>query len=118
MRIVEHETHSGRSANPLSLCLPAVLLISGLGWNAAAQTPAKPTEQTASPAAKATVQPSAREQRDAQIAADTERLYQLAQELKAELDKSTKDTLSLSVIRKADQVEKLAHSLKERLKTQ
>jgi hypothetical protein len=58
-----------------------------------------------------------KEQRQAQITADTERLYKLAQELKVELDKSNKDTLSITVIKKADEVERLAHSLKERLKS-
>jgi cytoskeletal protein RodZ len=43
------------------------------------------------------------------IAGDTARLLQLATDLKAEVDKTTKDTLSVSVIRKADQIEKLAH---------
>lgn len=51
-----------------------------------------------------------------QLAADTARLYQLANELKAEMDKSTKDTLSLSVIKKADEVEKLAHKVRAEMK--
>lgn len=66
----------------------------------------------------ATAKPlSEKEARRAQIAADTDRLYQLAQELKAEVAKSNKDTLSLSVIKKATEVEKLAKSLKDRMKT-
>jgi hypothetical protein len=40
-------------------------------------------------------------------------LLKLATELKAEVDKTTKDTLSLSVIRKADEIEKMAHGVKE-----
>ena len=59
---------------------------------------------------------TAQEKRQAEIAADTEKLYRLAKELKVEMDKSTKDTLSLTVIRKAEEVEKLARSLKERMK--
>ena len=35
---------------------------------------------------------------------------------KAEVDKTTKDTLSISVIRKADAIEKLAHEVKEKMK--
>jgi hypothetical protein len=49
-----------------------------------------------------------------QIAADSARLVKLATELKAEVDKSNKDTLSVSVIRKAEEIEKLAHSVKEK----
>lgn len=58
------------------------------------------------------------EARQAQLLADTQRLYQLTQELKAEVAKSNKDTLSLSVIKKADEVEKLARSVKERMRQQ
>ncbi len=56
------------------------------------------------------------EARQAQLLADTERLYQLTQELKDEVNKSNKDTLSIPVIKKAEEVEKLARSLKERMR--
>jgi hypothetical protein len=36
--------------------------------------------------------------------------------LKAEVDKTNKDMLSLNVIRKADEIEKLAHDVKEKMK--
>jgi hypothetical protein len=55
-------------------------------------------------------------ERRKQLAADSARLLKLATDLKAEVDKTTKDTLSLSVIRKADEIEKLAHSVKEKMK--
>jgi hypothetical protein len=51
-----------------------------------------------------------------QLAEDTAKLLTLANELKAELDKSNKDTLSLSVIKKAEQVEKLAHKVRDEMK--
>lgn len=54
--------------------------------------------------------------RQKQLVADTQRLLSLANELKADVDKSTKDTLSLDVIRKADEIEKLAHTVKEKMK--
>ena len=50
------------------------------------------------------------------IVADTTKLLQLAQELKEEVDKSTKDQLSLSVVKKAEEVEKLAKAVKEKMK--
>lgn len=50
------------------------------------------------------------------IDADTEKLVQMAAELKVSVDKSNKNELSLDVIRKADAVEKLAKSLKERIR--
>lgn len=52
-----------------------------------------------------------------QLADDSARLLSLAIALKAEVDKTTKDTLSLNVIRKADEIEKLAHTVREQLKS-
>ena len=54
--------------------------------------------------------------RQKKLVDDTTRLVSLANELKADVDKSNKDTLSLDVIRKADEIEKLAHSVKEKMK--
>jgi hypothetical protein len=54
--------------------------------------------------------------RQKRLVADTDKLLALATDLKAQVDKSTKDTLSVEVIKKADEIEKLAHSVKERMK--
>ena len=54
--------------------------------------------------------------RQKQLADDSAKLLELAVALKAEVDKTNKDTLSLSVIRKADAIEKLAHNVKEKMK--
>jgi hypothetical protein len=59
---------------------------------------------------------AANAERKKQIADDSTKLLKLATDLKTEVDKTTKDTLSLSVIRKADEIEKLAHSVKEKMK--
>jgi hypothetical protein len=59
---------------------------------------------------------AANAERRKQIADDSARLVKLATDLKAEVDKTTKDTLSLSVIRKADEIEKLAHSVKDKMR--
>ena len=59
---------------------------------------------------------TANAERRKQIGDDSARLLKLATELKTEVDKTTKDTLSLDVIRKADDIEKLAHSVKEKMK--
>jgi ribosomal protein L9 len=55
-------------------------------------------------------------ERKKQIADDAARLLQLATELKAEVDKTSKDTLSVNVIRKAETIEKLAKGVKEKMK--
>jgi hypothetical protein len=54
--------------------------------------------------------------RQAQFVADSQKLYQLAQELKAEVAKSDKNTLSIAVTKKAEEIEKLAKSMKERMR--
>jgi hypothetical protein len=55
-------------------------------------------------------------ERQKKIVDDTSRLLNLANELKTEVDKSNENTMSLDVIRKADEIEKLAHSVKEKMK--
>jgi hypothetical protein len=45
------------------------------------------------------------------IAAQSAQLLQMATELKAEVDKTSKDVLSVSVVRKADAIEKLAREV-------
>lgn len=55
-------------------------------------------------------------ERQKQLVSDTQKLLALANELKEDVDKSNKDTLSLDVIKKADEIEKLAHSVKEKMK--
>lgn len=111
-------------------CMGACLLVCGTGSLLAQQAsdsatvakspaPAAPTAQTETknvtdaatfPATAAVADP-----RQAQIVADTQKLVKLSQELKAEVAKSNKDTLSLTVIKKAEEVEKLAKTLKEEL---
>jgi hypothetical protein len=60
----------------------------------------------------------ANQERQAQLKKDTENLFKLATELKQYVDKSNENTLSVDVIRKADEIEKLAHSVKEKMKGQ
>ena len=59
---------------------------------------------------------AANTERKRQIADDTAKLLELATQLKAEVDKTSKDTLSINVIRKAESIEKLAHGVKEKMK--
>lgn len=44
-------------------------------------------------------------------------LLKMATDLKAEVAKSNKDQLSLSVVRKADEIEKLAHKVRTKNST-
>lgn len=49
------------------------------------------------------------------LQADAERLLKLAQELKASVDKTRRDELSMQVIRQADEIDRLARSAKARI---
>jgi hypothetical protein len=55
-------------------------------------------------------------ERRKQISDDAAKLVELATELKKEVDKTDKDTLSINVIRKAEMIEKLAKGVKEKMK--
>ena len=54
--------------------------------------------------------------RQKRLVADTEKLLALATDLKQKVGKTDKNLLSVDVIKKADEIEKLAHSVKERMK--
>ena len=58
----------------------------------------------------------ANEQRQAELKRDTERLLKLSTELKDYVDKSNEHVLSLDVIKKADEIERLAHSVKTKMR--
>ncbi|MGA8272702.1 MAG: hypothetical protein WB919_14170 [Candidatus Sulfotelmatobacter sp.] len=47
---------------------------------------------------------------------DTEKLLTLAQELKDSVGKTNVNILSVEVLKKANEIEKLAHSVKEKMK--
>jgi len=59
---------------------------------------------------------AANAERKRQLDDDTAHLLKLAQELKTEVDKSSKDTLSVSVVRKAEDIERLAHNVQLKMK--
>lgn len=58
----------------------------------------------------------ANEERHAALRTDAEKLLKLSVELKAYVDKSNENVLSVEVIRKAEEIEKLAHSVKAKMK--
>lgn len=58
----------------------------------------------------------AAKERVATLRHDTDRLLKLSVELKQSMDKSDENVLSLDVIKKAEEIEKLARSVKEKMK--
>jgi hypothetical protein len=78
--------------------------------SASAQAP-MPAQQAVKPSAD-----TALDGRKKQIGGDCASLLKLANGLKAEVDKTTKDTLSVTVIRKAGEIEQLARKMKDEMK--
>ncbi len=58
----------------------------------------------------------ANQERQANLKRDTEKLLKLAAELKESVDKTSESTLSVDVVKKAEEIEKLAHSVKDKMK--
>jgi hypothetical protein len=55
-------------------------------------------------------------ERQAAIKSDAEKLLKLAVELKASVDKSNENLLSMEVVKKAEEIERLAHSVRDKMK--
>jgi hypothetical protein len=99
-------------------------LATGLaGELTAGQNPNLPQEKNATPDPKPEnpLAPAAEkrmlEENEKDIKKKVEKLYDLATELKAEVDKTdSSKVLSLNLIRKAEEIEKLAHDIKNRSK--
>ena len=58
----------------------------------------------------------AAKQRVAALKNDTDKLLKLSIELKAYVDKSDENVLSVDVIKRAEEIEKLARSVKDKMK--
>ena len=122
------------SVGALQLTFAALLLAAGLVCvaqdshpaatpesKAPTAAPASPADSKSQPAAPAKMSKeqkaaAAESERKKQIAEQSTELLNMALALKAEVDKTTKDTLSINVIRKADEIERLARNVKEKMK--
>jgi hypothetical protein len=58
----------------------------------------------------------ANKERQAELKKDTDKLLKLSTELKEYVDKSNQDVLSLEVVKKAEEIEHLAHNVKTRMR--
>jgi len=56
------------------------------------------------------------QERHASLKRDTDKLLKLSTELKDYVDKSSENLLSVDVVKKAEDIEKLAHNVKEKMK--
>jgi|SRR6266851_2089079 hypothetical protein len=108
----------------LLVCLP--LAISGAGVSQGIRPPAAPARADSSTVPTEgdegerrmarEMAKKANLERQAQLKNDTDRLFKLSQELKDYVDKSNENVLSLNVLRKAEEIEKLARSVKDKMK--
>lgn len=96
-------------------CIVLATTFAGVGQDASPPSKKQSAEKVALPTAS-NQSHDKNALRRKQLAEDSDRLYALAVALKAEVDKTNKDVLSLGVIRKADEIEKLAHNVKEEMK--
>lgn len=55
-------------------------------------------------------------ERQKRLVEDTDKLVALSTALKEQVNESDKNILSLEMVKKAEEIEKLAHSVKERIK--
>ena len=78
------------------------------------QTPS-PEDQTKSKLERDLAKQANRE-RQVALKRDTEKLLKLATELKDYVEKTNENVLSFDVVKKAEEIEKLAHSVKEKMK--
>lgn len=56
------------------------------------------------------------ELRHKEMTSDTTKLLALANQLKTEMDKTSKDSLSMESVREAEQIEKLAHTVRDKMR--
>ena len=95
---------------------PAPVTIPGVTQSGSPLDPAKEAERSpfGDPQEKQAKQRN--DDRQRRLVADTERLLALATSLHEDVAKTNKNVLSLDVVRRADEIEKLARGVKERMK--
>lgn len=92
-----------------------LLLVVAMGENFPAAAQGKPAADSVKKETPPAVTPSAADHQKA-MQADLDRLLQLARQLKAEVDHTRQDELSIKVIRDADEIDKLARSARGRIR--
>jgi len=94
---------------------PSLAICAGVACLALLTIPLKTAAQLDSPAADAAVQrnvQAARVERLRKAMSDANTLEFLAAQLKTEIAKSRPDTVSVTVIKRAEEIEKLAHKIR------
>jgi methionyl-tRNA synthetase len=120
---MSHRTSPARAVNRAAMIAP-LLFCFLFATQASTQLQTVPPGQTRPSQAEAEMEEqqkhaaekalNAKRQQD--IKKDTDKLLELATELKEYVDKSNENTLSVDVIKKAEAIEKLAHTVKDKMK--
>jgi hypothetical protein len=97
------------------------LLVLAFSNSSAAQShppmgPETPSEDASRLRMEKDMAKKANQLRQADLKRDTERLLKLATDLKAYVDKTNENLLSIEVVNKAEQIEKLARSVREKMR--
>jgi TolA-binding protein len=106
------------------IILLALFFVPGFARTAVAQMPAQRPDINTSMAgeddARARIthdmEKKAAKERVAALKSDTDKLLKLSIELKSYVDKSNENVLSVDVVKKAEEIEKLAKSVKDKMK--
>ena len=128
-------TYNGQNRDSSEVLLPgkrllpmlcALLFLSSItsaqSVSAAGQIPGRGREDTATASEKQRqdilkeMAKKANKERQAELVRDTDKLFELASQLKEYVDKTNENVMSLDVMKKAAEIEKLAHSVKEKMK--
>jgi len=112
--------------NRFSLCLLSFILLTGGSWAQGrdplaigGQDPQFGREKPKDPLEEKIEhqrEKAMNKDRQTNLQKDADRLLKLATELKESVEKSNEHTLSLDVIKKAEEIEKLAKSVKEKMR--
>ncbi len=122
---MSHETSPLRCLGRAAVVVP-LLFCSLLTQKSSAQSQAGPPGQAQRTPAeieweaqqKRAAEKAENNKRQQEIKKDTDKLLELATELKQDVDKTNEHTLSVDVIKKAEEIEKLAHAVREKMKGQ
>jgi hypothetical protein len=105
--------HGGRTSAPTA---PSQQSTPGANWPGAGPPPIGDANSPEGIRQNEQLMKARNSQRQEQLMRDTNKLLQLATELKAQVDQTNKDVLSVDVVKKAEQIEKLAKSVKEKMR--
>ncbi len=103
---------------PLFLCFLFALPSATQSQTVPGQSPPSPAQVEWEAQQKRAAEKAENEKRQQAIKKDTDKLLELATELKQSVDKTNEHTLSVDVIKKAEEIEKLAHTVREKMKGQ